>query len=110
MIVDAIRAERLYVLTHETIKDALRRRVEPILEGHNPELRRPRGLAVCPCGKGAPGDRPGGRATSAPADQTSGLARIDGTAFGAGKSDRGRARHGSTGVTWNWHPSAPVRC
>lgn len=36
--------ERLYVLTHETIKDSLRRRVEPILEGRNPELPQGRGL------------------------------------------------------------------
>ena len=45
MVVDAICDERLYVLTHDTIKDALRRRVEPILEGRNPELPPARGLA-----------------------------------------------------------------
>jgi hypothetical protein len=45
MVVEAIRAERLYVLTHETIKDAVRR-VEPILKGRNPDLPEPRGLAA----------------------------------------------------------------
>jgi NAD(P)-dependent dehydrogenase (short-subunit alcohol dehydrogenase family) len=46
MVCDAIREERLYILTHDTIKDALRRRVEPILEGRNPDLPPARGLAA----------------------------------------------------------------
>ena len=46
MVLDAIREERLYILTHETIKDALRRRVEPILEDRNPELPQGGGLAM----------------------------------------------------------------
>src|SRR5215212_6059264 len=46
MVLDGIREERLYILTHETIKDALRRRVEPILEDRNPELPQGGGLAM----------------------------------------------------------------
>jgi NAD(P)-dependent dehydrogenase (short-subunit alcohol dehydrogenase family) len=46
MVFDAVREERLYILTHETIKDALRRRVEPILEDRNPDLPPARGLAA----------------------------------------------------------------
>lgn len=46
MVVDAIREERLYILTHDTIKDAFRRRADFILEERNPDLPPEGGLAA----------------------------------------------------------------
>jgi len=38
-VLDAIRAERFYVITHEETKDTVRARMEDIIEGRNPTLR-----------------------------------------------------------------------
>jgi NAD(P)-dependent dehydrogenase (short-subunit alcohol dehydrogenase family) len=46
MVFDAIREERLYILTHEPIKDAFRRRAEFIVEARNPEIPPESGLAA----------------------------------------------------------------
>jgi NAD(P)-dependent dehydrogenase (short-subunit alcohol dehydrogenase family) len=46
LVFDAIREERLYVLTHENIKDGVRRRMENIIETRNPEPPPEGGLAA----------------------------------------------------------------
>lgn len=46
MVFDAIRDERLYILTHESIKDAFRRRADFIVAAENPDLPPVSGLAA----------------------------------------------------------------
>jgi NAD(P)-dependent dehydrogenase (short-subunit alcohol dehydrogenase family) len=46
MVLDAIRAEQLYILTHATIRDGVRRRMEHIAETRNPELPAAGGIAA----------------------------------------------------------------
>ncbi|MGD9890521.1 MAG: SDR family NAD(P)-dependent oxidoreductase [Dehalococcoidia bacterium] len=46
MVFDAIREERLYVLTHEPIKDAFQRRAGFIVEAQNPDIPPVSGLAA----------------------------------------------------------------
>jgi hypothetical protein len=46
MVFDSIREERLYILTHEPIKEAFRRRAGFIVQAQNPELPPVSGLAA----------------------------------------------------------------